>query len=859
MFKFNTSKDYCEFDGIVLTFEKGSESWGKSSETLSFQTLGDFDRFTVTPISIEGFSVESSEAYFSRINEITKKSNVIKESDANHHLLGFTMMDEEDNSKKFWDIKSNYTFVSLVQFGQNFSSIEKSFKSLKLRLDKKKEDLEEIGVSFDYFVYLSLDISDLIIFIKTNDLKTVRKFIINIRKTFEDDIYSYSRAGLNVQQLLTSNELLDEVTISATISTPERFIQWIKKWEDRYSDRITVFEKLGYEDFYIRFNNINMSEIASELNDGLLSPAKFDEVNSYGYIDAIIRPRVMFYSEYTKVEDGRIRKPDLSETIFTKYENARKQGLNKHISDCMDYALLDMFKAVGMLEKNYFARDVVCCINSSFNKFISELESENKRIDSMLGSEPGYNSLKINRMELYTSLTKYLNANMSLIQGALQAERVFFQAPGFNIKLFDLQSKLVVFYMTYVKQLKLVLSDKNPGFDVVFNIGLHHQITMNEFFSIDNSAESFDNGALIAINIPISSLYKPSCLMLQLTHEIAHISANEFRCRTERMRQIVFAVSKLFADNVFVKAMLSPGDDKWTYYSNILFPTHDVCRDVRQFIHEQVFEHMVSILEKYQPQPLDNNEIEFYLTARKMKNTLEKTLLEFVSQYHMELFLPKICDKIYKLNNPISDDMNYFMNAISAFVCKVYQSSGTTVLYDISPFTGVVSLMEESYSDLIMLKTSNCNYIEYLRSVMIEMNRFFEDSPEYVKHLLPDYTVQRICSVLKVQFGIENICDTVPNILEEMADNDLVDFVFKINEAIQGDLHLHNTLVPHTVAYLQKCNRKWKDCFDDPRRQKHLNEVRATFMNMTNAKTLKEFMTSFMNTYQLFFDKYENI
>jgi len=856
MFRFSQDKDYKPFDGIILSLEKGSGSSGAGVKT--YRTIGDFDFLSISPVPIGSKDIKNSRDFMhhlsERLKDASEDNDISKnEDDSSYQLIGLAMMPGSDD---FWkeEDETAYTFVSLLQFGGEPQPFNDHMRVLTEYLDNKTNKKRNPNAcDARYFLYYSMDVSELILFIKTDSLEAGRK-LLQVKKELDCGIHCYSHMGLVPDKLRNSTDLIKEAIISSTVCNPKKYRQWKDAWN---LPADSVFERLGCEDFSIRLQDIQMQKLILHLNDGLLSPEPFD--GTKGYKTAIMRPRIIL--DYKGTDDFSKRDNDVCEpTILGMYKKeyegkTGKGDITRHMRPSMRLALFDMFKAVSMLEKNFYGRDVVQCIKSSYKKFILELKNENERIDKALNSEPEYSLLKVNRLNLHRYLSEYLDANMSIIRGALQAERMFFQVPGFNVKLYDLQSKLVVFYAAYIKKLKTVLNDKDPGFDVVFNVGLHPQITVEELFSINEYDDSFDNGALTRINVPISSMYLLDILAMQIAHEIAHFSANNFRLRLERLKQIINIVSAMLTD-MFFGGRQPRASQVWVEDMEYLFPTINEQRHIAEKIHDYIKDFI-------------DKELSFYKDERQLmtvnvKANLTPALAKFAGQVHMEPFLLEICEEIQKRKNPSNHEMPRFVNAISTFVCAVYENM-EQIYSENLPVTHICKLVEESYSDFIMLKVSGVDADEYLKSFTGELDKIFVNS-QYGK-IPSDYTPQRICSVFKACYpelqDVFRYLEHHPkiNTTSGLRDQDLEGLKNSINSVIgNGDdeisVSTHKMLVKYTVAYLNECSKEWDKYFSDmcanADKIKALDEAKKVYKWATGSKTLEDFINNFLELYESF-------
>jgi len=857
MINYDNSTPGNKFDGIILTFEKGGICWpaAEHPEAISFDSLGDFDRFTVAPM-YENAEKAESWAFLENLKKRYDKRNLGNESDSCNALFGLTAM---PGSGDFWDTETPYTFVSLIQFGDKpeppaDEPVDKNLDILKGHYEDWK--INHPG-QFDYFIYRSMDISDYFVFIKTSTMKVGNDCIFKLSKTLKNNFYSYSRCGFNKEKLKDSDELVERLAICFAVKNPKEFEAWLERWYEKYDKdrkgRVENFDRLGHEGISLNIKDIKMRDIIKEWTKGLLCQETYDA--------AIMRPRIIFDTRYISKQVDRPSSP--KPTILKKYMNLVKvsksdQNIESNMESSMMHALRNMYKAVGMLEDSNFGRDIVCCVNSTFGKFIEELKKENDRIVKDL-PENSENFPEPSKIKLHSHLCDYIDANMSLIKGSLQADTMFFQVPGFRIPLYEIQSKLVVLYMAFMKQLNQALEGSGKKFGVVLKIGLHNQMIVKELFSI-NDPDSFDNGAFLCIEVPVSLLFEPQRLIPQLVHEISHFNSIKFRCRAERKNRIVYSISALITANIFKpnERMLEKERGTVKEIHDSLFKTQDDARSFAEFVNnhiinffEEKLEQIFKIFdEKHGRKATD----EFKLIRQQLQHSLEIVLKAFVSPNNLENAIGKMYDALYSIFNPSPSDLDYFMSEFDIFAkltsLKVRMIGNFSVRQ-------IFSLMEQSFSDLIMLKVCKLEKEDYLKEFAKTIGRFARDEEEYEKGLVYDYTLQRICAVFKVHYKKGSEYGDVWKFIDEYqaahpSDEEFARLADCMKRQRDSKKQRHLMLVDNTVAYLKECCKAWDEEFKDRDRNDKLEKVQDLFQDIAYAPTLTGYSEAFRRTYETF-------
>jgi len=856
-FLYNKKAPYENFDGIILTFQKGKTCWPESDASLTFRTMGDYDYFSVTPVALPDNANTSGE-FLSNLKEPLKSKRKSDEEDTNYHLFGISA---SPNSNKFWQTESMYTFVSLIQFGDGVVKIGDKIDDIKKHLGRSK---------VEHKIYYSLDIGDFFIFYKTSEAHEGRKIILDLIKKQTPKMYSYSVMGFDEVRLMASgkNEPVHKLMICSTIRSYPKFDKWIAKWKELFGlDKVKVHERIGHEGFSMNVYELNMKDIGKALHEGLLSPNLFI---AGGYKDVIMRPRVIIDSDY-KISNEKGTKLDDNETILDTYRKVRdEKNINRHMRDCMDDAIWEMFKAVSMLEKNCFAQDIVKFVKSSYNGFIEELVKENERIDKAFGNESAptgqsskinenhYNQLAVNGLNLHENVRKYLDANLSFIQGAIHVERMFFQVPGFKIRLYDAQPKLVIFYLSYLRKLIDILDDgpESKRYEFVINIGLHDEMSVEKLFN-SNKSDKPNDGRLLVIRIPMSSLFAPQNLMPQLIHEIAHVCADRCRCRNERKTEIVHLLCRLLAQWMFnfedeYYEWIKTDQHKIKVAYNKIFQTEDQFKAVISFIYKY--------LKKYLNEELKELNDDESLRIENLESRLKEVIINFFAPLRLEEFIPKLYNSIIKSRNPEQEKDEDFIMMVNVFVQMLY-ARAKDIHSDRYPFGHVCRLFDESYSDYVMLKISCIPPEDYIRLFIKFIDKFYKENvnSSYGDSLKPDFNYQRILSVFQVCYKME-MTNFLDGFISKHPDDSEMLCFDKFNKKIKDMLlcapRLHATITQRLISYLEACDEKWGKKYGNPAKRGPLQPLYNTFNKVVNSPNLTEFWDALHVNYKDFIDKY---
>jgi len=768
MFKFNGNAESEKFDGIILSYGKGKVIWAPAAEAKDFDTMRDFNNFSVVPIRIcqaePRDHARNAGRFFHVLKRRQRNIDSTQMAEGSHNsLFGIAT---EKGSDKFWlnDNKA-FTFVTLVQFGQGFTKMSESLKLLKDYLKKNADS------DLAYFIYYSLEISDFIVFMKTDELQKGREFIFKFRRNFKPSFYSYTKFGFDKSAATTDTMDVNKLAVCFPIESPGKYKEWASALKTKWAAyNPEIRDRLGHEDISINVRNIPAKSVIEEIDTGLLADEEFDKENKKGYVGAISRPRIIFDSDF----DGNFNKCGLdyvlrnvnqeADTIckrytrdcknipmlqFPPYENGtHEERVLLHVQK----ALVNMFKAVGMLEGKHFARDIVACAKATYDTFIEDVKEE---LYLIAGKKTEGEVSSANYMTLQGGLHSYINANMSLIQGGLQADTVFFQAPGFHISLYEAPTKLVVFYQAFVKKLQNALEGNNR-MDVVFNIGLHTHASVRKIFDADNK-QDLNRHTLLEIKIPMNMLFVPHRLIPQLSHELAHFCKLKFRHRPLRNGLIITEFVKQLAEIV-----LSPIDncklgsiDTQKKVLSYLMPEGSI---TQQNCLNIVTEYAKKYFDSPGPRPTQLGGIkELVLTELEMH--MVDALHNFFSPQVVEEMLEKLLDTIHYTNKPIQSNMEIYEGSLNAFVQIIYSTTAKMNKGN-HMISEIISLMKEAFADFVMITSCGEKWLDkslYLKTVFEEINTFFRTPADYeLEHFLrKNCNLQRVCSVVELMYGAD--------------------------------------------------------------------------------------------------------
>jgi hypothetical protein len=934
-----------------LSFEKGGSHWQNESTKREYKTIGDFDRFSVISTTDEYKDIPTYDffrCYQEKMEVFSDYSynsvpDLLMENSC-HNLFGYRAV----NDSHFFDEENEkypYTFVSLLQVGDlsvddnNHNPIESILRSIERTLERFQKDHNPLML---YCIYHSLDLSDFFIFIKSYEYQETQKFICNINQgeRIAKKIYTYTRTGFsNPNKMIIGkdrgiqNTTICKLIICAVIDNPNLFYQWKNLIKEKYPT-LEFYNRLGHEDFCINLRNVDMKNMIIELYDGFLSEKSIDDG---GYQGAIMRPRIiidmkgdetLIYNSSTDInEPSSCANSERGEHSNIEVECSKVVDGNKMLAEltqtdilrfvqpCMKKALIELITAVAFLEQKQFARDIVSGVKLSFNKLIDEINYVNYAIANQSeyllhcydNSQVLLSPMKArrtalehiastNKIELDKQLKKYIDSIMSVIQGALHADKMFFQVPGFNATLYDVPSKLIVFYSSFIKNIiseireldemtEKITSESKVEPCFVINVGLHEQMRIITLFEMSHSQYEEMNGSqLFVIEIPVNYLFMPKRLMAELTHEIAHKVGKTIRCREVRRSCITLCLCELMTEKLLSYASAKEYSEEIKKNIDILFPGDESRRILKQGILEY-FVKKCNML--YISQGEHRDKTNRVLSSQKngtdyLMDNITKLLSNMIENFiepqglsNFYVYTAKLVSHCLtlrespeSLNNLLKSSPEEVDEAIKVFMLTV-QNNSDMMAFEMY-LNNVCGLMSESFADLLMINLTRLKEEDYIEMFFQTSNQYLEVN--YAEALSAGYTLERWCAVFQVAYISEeqetrNIFSFFEEKLSEAAES--------LNTGGEDETQLYwesarsvfmqakenrgvsfNIVTKYVIQYLKECNTLFRQLklrtsskVDSQIQKKASPDIGNVYMNITNADTLEKFSENFYSEY----------
>lgn len=795
------------YDSIFITLYKGRYEKSDESE-IQYRTFGEFDYIKIldAPISQKNAPVD----YFKLWEGTEEIAKNLKVGESCHNLYAIGV--HTNYKEKFWNDKQPYLFMSLLQFKTSVTNqIKASAESLDSYLSTRSENHKK----FNYALYYSLDSCDFVLFIKSNKYETGTRQIqelplfLDRKKSYNS--YCYSICGIDFEELVAHghDEIFKKIMICFVVKDVVSYQNWyqtflkvfpeIEKEEIKEQCHIN-YNRLGNENVCINIFNCNIKTFIEQLRaDGCMYMQNPDfqmgtmklriHFDTQAYIDGLNLP---------EPEDDGYQETEENECLYmTQYQNHVNEEAKQQLYPFVSKALEEVLRACSYLKKENFAGDVQNCIQDAINMLFVKMNEFWEQ-----GREKG---LYDNQIVYNDSVVKVVQGIMSIVNGSLHTDRMFFQSPGFNAVLYDIPVKLLAFYNSFVRQLVNQLNDNkaNKQFCYLLCPDLYLSITIQKLF--DNKNEYPKRRFLIG-KIPVKAIFEPKRLMQELAHEVAHCVGDGIRLRDRRWLYTVAMVAETIA-----MSMLSPSDDN-NGSEEILRYTYDKIGNENK---EEMHKNLTLCIEKYFQKEFKTNlqkdEFDYYQvkTVRFFEMYMKKLLIE-----DKEILLESVDESLKQFYKNTSRSINEYIRDTS-YMMKVLRNNIDIVTANSnSVIQAIHTLTNESFADLIMCEVLGIDMDEYVDLFYNMHKEEIDDPTAYFLNYSTHATAERIVSVVRCYDK------KIGELNSDISDQNYYEYKRKLmvyseeceeNGCKKMQKILPPAVIRNNIKYLKECRSKIKE------------------------------------------------
>lgn len=737
--------EVAKYDSIIITLYKGR--YEKSGEeSIQYRTFGEFDyiRISDVPICIDQNEVD----YFKLWQKTEEISRELSVGESCHNLYAFCTQGSQ--TEQFWNDESPYIFVSLLQLKTGLEgNIKAKTQELEDYLSKRSKQKQ----LFNYAVYYSLDSCDFVIFIKTMQYEAgaeqVQKFSLFSDNDRENNSYSYSICGIDFQKLLQQDqkEIFEKIMICFVVKQVSSYQKWYHKFSEIFPQiekyeikRNTHFNynRLGNEDVCINIMSCDIKKLIVQMNErGCLWTGDEDfrkgvmklriHFDTNPYVDQLPIP-----AETAETNSGRVDSHSYIEIYNSKVNDKAKEQLYPFVKK----ALEEVLRSCSYLEEEDFARDVRKCTKTSIEMLFAKMnEFWAESPDETVGRVLSKNQIVYNE-----SVVMVVQGIMSIVNGSLHTDRMFFQSPGFNAVLYDIPVKMLAFYNGFVQKLVNILNDQNEKrFCYLLCPDLYLSIKIEKLF--DNKYE-YPRQRFLLGKIPVKAIFEPKRLMQELVHEVAHCVGDGIRLRSQRWRYTV----AMFAETI-ATSMLSAFDDGNSNSIHILSNVYDkIGNQCKDNLHTSLTKEVDRYLSaKFIPIE-ERTEFDYYQINTEI---FFEVHIKVLLSEHLGQLLEIVENEIKKNYKKNRRSILEYVNDVSKFI-DVVKNNIKSVIKNIYFINKVLHrLTNESFADLVMCEALGIGMDEYVELFYNTHREEMDDPTAAFLNYSSNVTAERIVSVVR--------------------------------------------------------------------------------------------------------------
>lgn len=334
----------------------------------------------------------------------------------------------------------------------------------------------------------------------------------------------------------------------------------------------------------------------------------------------------------------------------------------------------------------------------------------------------------------WTFQKKFLTAISSLSHCTMHSDKQFIQAPAFQMRLFEVQPKLLFLYSKLIRDIARYLQAEDgesfPEYSYEFLVvpDIRPDVYMDPISGADLQYLKV-NTKLMLVYMPESVFYDPVAAAAILCHEVAHHVGNTCRFRNERLSQFFTAVSGY----ILVKGMGTKyKNDNYARQYGILVSwiseamseffveqfSHKRTKSPRQFYRETIFDFLgdTDYLINWIDAANFPEMIVLLLKKKLENNELNSALLDIAGKIEAD-YLPPTCflSAPYNQEEIVFDakirTLIFLLKEIFGSFSKCYHRDNSAAAESYKSFCdSVLNGFSEAYADLKMCQLFDLPY-----------------------------------------------------------------------------------------------------------------------------------------------------
>ncbi|MCL1883937.1 MAG: hypothetical protein FWF81_09340 [Defluviitaleaceae bacterium] len=522
--------------------------------------LGDYDGMDIHPVPC------GKNGEFINLRDINYDSDNIKDTLAQKYFIfrpeGCFRANKEI---EFWcdDTEKLMTtsFLSLAQGSNKITPAE---------LFEFERELDNV------IAYFSVDLSEVVIFVKGETYKYCDDFLTELRyNSFEQTkiVYSYTIPSIPTHKLKLDenvlikeyNEKLHKVSLSIASRCHEGQARnsqaFIAQLESDIGKALNHTSILGDYDIHVDIFDLNFGKLISLYRKGYILNHTHDIYQNtiYNCVTKIhvstSTNEVVGTTAYTLAHDELKSEIEEAENWL---KNESLNQLQKDISITLHKLLISLNHAF----KTRLGRSVSVLLCPHIKLFARLYYKYSGSLDSTIhGYTEDIREVNVFLKSLFTIMSATNNATLD-----------FFQGQSVEINIYNTPIRLLLFYAGFINTVKAVLrDDEKTEYQFLLLSEIATQIDTKPLFY---NIRELDDDALVLISATEKNLYSNDFL-LSLTHEIAHTVGNKTRCR-ELRGDLFFG----FLISVAIESLLKAAGGRFDFHKDELSEIYKISENV---------------------------------------------------------------------------------------------------------------------------------------------------------------------------------------------------------------------------------------------------------------------------------------
>ena len=567
--------------------------YGNHTSGNAFYSFQDYHLIEVTPVQLDADHGDMwKEAY--KVRKHIREQHLYTEM----RVLQNTILVGDSSNAKFWEETPNTLYFSMLHLSNRSKSNGDEFIKA---IDHIQAKVKELVAQDNWALYYSWDFCDVVLFTKNISLACHNSILWDLMtqpfyeaRYFIDTVTifafeaaflhkkwkEFSEKPLCCEQLICKESktiIQEKCDIELRLNLQSQypwfhFLETMKQLGVNYTPEQSHFA-MGRYDLILQLSNLSFDQILYlifSLEESLFSDKKTIACGSY---------ELSFLSQ-KEADQGSITLNDLGsfpqipseyalifkyiEDIISRTEHwiKSKEDILSQVSGITEICLRErnIFKSIKATLEQGFAEEFGLSVLPAFIAFIefteAKLRNPKKADPIQRGEAPFHIQDSTYANAFWEFQQKFLTGISTLSHCTMHSDKQFIQVPSFQMRLFEVQPKLLVLYSKLAHDIArylqcssgdktsnglyefLVIPDVRP--DVYID-----PISSADGFNTDDESGNMTEDKIMLVKMREETFYEPIMAAAVLCHEVAHHVGDN--CRNRELRtQEYFSILAMF-------------------------------------------------------------------------------------------------------------------------------------------------------------------------------------------------------------------------------------------------------------------------------------------------------------------------